>query len=164
MTVKSHVVSACLIGSLPILMLPFDYETGVLYLMCLAAGAIVPDIDEYRSWIGKRMYAVSFIVHFGLGHRTLTHNYILGMSGALVSWFYFKNVYAVGFFVGMLTHILTDEMTGNVPGAYLPFSRRFSTVPKSMQFRVGSWQERVFLSVATLMLLGIHVYGVSRDV
>lgn len=161
----THVITSLLVASAPIVIgYNFNYDTGLIYLASTALGALIIDIDEPKSFAGRRLYFFSFLINMSLGHRTITHNYFIAIIGLILSWFYWQNIYAVGFFLGMAAHIMGDEMTGNVKGAYWPISERFSLFPKGWRFRVGGFVERVIATCSTILLIAIHGYGVMRGI
>ena len=96
-----------------------------LALAC--AGALLPDIDHPRSWVGLRLGIVSRPLAAALGHRGFTHSLLaaaaclllLRSGGA-------SRTFAVPLVVGYLSHLLADLLTpGGLPLAW-PLRRRFS--------------------------------------
>jgi len=86
--------------------------------------ALLPDIDEPNSTIGRRVPLVSSLVNLALGHRGYTHTLIFaaGVAGAVGLAFGWH--YALMSFVGILLHILTDCATVSGCMPFLPFSKK----------------------------------------
>lgn len=78
--------------------------------------AIVPDIDEPRSKIGRPLFFVSVPLNQMFGHRTLTHSVLL--AGAV--WLALQPLTDWGTVIaaGLFAHILGDMVTGKVNVLY----------------------------------------------
>ncbi|MGG4495630.1 metal-dependent hydrolase [Brevibacillus reuszeri] len=46
--------------------------------------ALVPDVDKARSKAGKAIWPLSWLVEKGIGHRTLTHSWVILLLPALL--------------------------------------------------------------------------------
>ena len=75
-------------------------------------GALMPDIDHPKSWMGKRIWPVSAVVSRIFGHRGLTHSLIaivaclaLLFSTLLPTWI------SAPLVVGYLSHLAADLLT-----------------------------------------------------
>ena len=161
MLAKTHLLSALVVASLPLV---FGYETSydtnaILYFLAVSFGALIPDIDEHKSYIGKRLLFISFPIKTFFGHRTITHNLILPLFGVILSIVWVKSFLWFGFFLGVIVHILGDAMTGNVKGALLPIRDKFYILPKKMIFSVGGPIEYVMLYTLVLALIAEHSMG-----
>ncbi|SES36963.1 metal-dependent hydrolase [Salipaludibacillus aurantiacus] len=124
--------------------------TSTLAVSGLLLGSVLPDIDESRSWIGRRIPGLSSIAKtlFG-GHRGLTHSgliLILMIAGTT----HFSNEFLLGLFLGVILHILADFFSvGGIPLLY-PFSKKRSQIAL---YRTGTWSEGVILVAGAAVLV-----------
>lgn len=160
----THLVTALAVGSSPLLLgLTCNYDTVALsYFAAISLGALIVDIDEPGSAIGRKIPIVSHFIKDLFGHRTVTHNLLLAVTGMALSLFVFDSYPAFGLFLGMAVHIIGDGMTGNVKGALAPFRSTFYVLPRSWVFRVGSATEYLVLTLATGLLSYEHILGVQE--
>ncbi|QKS70132.1 metal-dependent hydrolase [Paenalkalicoccus suaedae] len=115
----------------------------------LGIGALAPDIDETRSWLGRRLPILSTIVKALFGHRGLTHSgLIVGLAtfGIVTS----PSPFLVAFCLGVILHIVGDLFShGGIPLFY-PFVRKRTTIPL---YRTGSLVEiLIFMATAAYIL------------
>ncbi len=74
-------------------------------------GALLPDIDHPKSWLGRRVRPVSSGISAVLGHRGVTHSAVTvvicawGLLGASPRWV------AAPLAVGYLSHLAADLLT-----------------------------------------------------
>jgi inner membrane protein len=75
-------------------------------------GALLPDIDHPKSWVGKRVWPVSAVVSRLFGHRGLTHS-LLAIAGclALLLSDRFSIALSAPLVVGYLSHLAADLLT-----------------------------------------------------
>ncbi len=155
----------------------------VIFYGVAALGALVPDIDNARSTLGKRLGIVSREIQKHAGHRRLFHSLVgLALTGAIV-WVAQQgvafalarlgwprtaeglaaNVALAALLVGYLLHLIADSLTlGGVPWLW-PAHTRFGFPPKrSWRFRSGSRIEPVVVvAVAVTVILGIFTHTLS---
>jgi inner membrane protein len=150
-----------------------------VYYFSVGIGALLPDIDNAHSTLGKKLGVVSKEIQHVAGHRTVFHS-LLGLAiGALLAiglervvvylldlhgWAFPGTVvgtYHIVFFgvlFGCIMHIAADALTlGGVPLLW-PNRTRFGFPPNPhWRFRTGSWPEHVI--VWTFMILvGIGIW------
>jgi inner membrane protein len=192
-----HAWSVCLSGPLLLVVMPSPHCLGpqpatlpeqaaikLIYYGAAALGALVPDIDNARSTLGRRMGIVSREIQKHAGHRTIFHSLVGLLLTAAVMWAVqqgvalallrlgwphtaealFANVALFGLLVGYLLHLIADSLTlGGVPWLW-PSHERFGFPPKrSWRFRSGSRAEPVVVvavSVAVVLGLFTHHLGI----
>lgn len=123
-------------------------------------GALVPDIDEPHSYVGRRVPITSLIVHLvSGGHRGLTHTLLANVLWALLTAWACRSMglpgaVAAGAAVGYLTHLLADLPQG-VPLFWPLHSKRLTV---GLPLETGSVGESALAGVLFLaalqMLLG----------
>jgi inner membrane protein len=111
MMAGSHVVlgAAAWIAVAPHLGMP---ALAPLPLGLAVAGALLPDIDHPKSWVGRRLRPVSTVIAKLLGHRGLTHSIV---AAAGCAWLLLRHGVAVAevspLVVGYLSHLAADLLT-----------------------------------------------------
>lgn len=111
--------------------------TSSIALTGLILGSVLPDIDESRSWIGRRAPIISSTIKVLFGHRSITHSGIM-LALLIAAMFHFSHEFLVGLFLGATLHIIADFFSvGGIPLFY-PFSKKRSQVGL---YRTGSWSE-----------------------
>lgn len=154
---------------------------AVFYIM-VGFGALLPDIDNARSTLGRKMGLISKEIQHLAGHRTLFHSllglligsllaigleqvvtYILVVHGYVVSASLVESSHLVFFAVlfGCVMHIAADALTlGGVPLLW-PDRKRFGFPPDAhMRFRTGTWPEHVIVW-SFMIMVGI---GISQSI
>ena len=166
MTAKNHVVLALVppavfCGASAVECVPFFLGAGI--------GALVPDIDEPGSYIGRRLYFVSEVLRgLGLEHRTLTHSLLLPIMIAAMVYIGFgldrSAEWLYGLAFGIFMHDVGDMLTkGGIKGALKPlYGGTVRLLPKSLAFYTGSFGEYatvVALTGAAALFLYLHPGG-----
>ncbi|MDA8049125.1 MAG: metal-dependent hydrolase [Rhodospirillales bacterium] len=133
-------------------------DPPALTLAC--AGAILPDIDHPRSWLGHRLRPLARPIAATIGHRGLTHSiFALVAALLLLRWQGVSRALLAPLAVGYLSHLAADLITpAGLPLAW-PFRRRFA-LPLC---RTGSPAEFLiaagFLVSATAASLGLSPFS-----
>jgi inner membrane protein len=151
MTVKSHV----LLSFMPLvvavkkhILLLDDTEIAISAFIGTFIGAILPDIDEPNSYIGKRLKFVSKILKFfKLKHRTYTHSLffplLIFLLGKIHPVFYFISF-------GVFMHIIGDFLTnGGVPLFYPLYKKKLFL----KLFKTGSILEFIIVCLISFSTL-----------
>jgi len=158
MTVKSHVLTSISIGvMLPIMLYPhiLDSNSIYLYIFGVIFGALLPDIDESHSYIGKRLYLISLPLNKLIGHRTLTHNiFIYALIIYLGYHYHYHLLLITGIAVGAILHILEDSVTkSGVKWALKPILNKFVLLPRPLRFSTGGkFENFVYIPIITLIV------------
>ena len=156
MMVSTHLVTGFFVGAGVVSFLHLNGLEAALLLMGSTAGALLPDVDHPKSWLGRRIRFVSVPVAAVFGHRGVTHS-LLAVVGlavllryGLAQWHLVDTrwgLVAVGVAVGYLSHILGDFVThGGVPLLW-PIKRRFSS---PLTFLTGGIFERLLKVILVL--------------
>lgn len=164
MMVATHLVAGLCAGAgvvawLQVPLLPASWVLGGALV-----GALLPDIDHPKSWLGRRLSFIALPLAAIFGHRGITHS-LLALVG--VVWAMYQvllhgaleqhwRMAALGVGAGYLSHLLGDFAThGGVPWLW-PLKRRFSL---PLTFRTGTWFERLLffvLGLGTVYLLTLR--------
>ncbi|MGM9986047.1 MAG: metal-dependent hydrolase [Bacillaceae bacterium] len=109
-------------------------------------GSLIPDIDEPKSYIGRRSLGVSHVVNKKYGHRGGTHSLIIWfiLMGLLLT--VANNKFTIGICIGYLLHIVGDFFSSKGVPLLLPFTnKRFKFF---ITYRTGGWLEKIILCLA----------------
>ena len=71
MKYKTHLTTSLAVA-LPVLASTGNLTVG--NVIAVSFGALLPDIDEQHSWIGRRTRGVSDLMNTVFGHRGITHS------------------------------------------------------------------------------------------
>ena len=111
MMAGSHAVlgGAAWLAAAPHLGLP---ALAPLPLGLAVAGALLPDVDHPKSWVGQRVRPLSDILGAVLGHRGVTHSLLAlaGCAAVLLDGSVPRSV-AAPLSVGYLSHLAADLLT-----------------------------------------------------
>ena len=150
-----------------------------VYYFSVGFGALLPDIDNARSTMGRRFGWISKEIQHLAGHRTIFHSllglligsvlaiglerlvsYMLALRGFVLpaSVVSGSHLVFIGVLFGSIMHIAADGLTiGGVP-LFWPNRKRYGFPPKSRsRFRTGTWPEPLIVW-SLIILVGIGVW------
>lgn len=114
MMFKTHIVIALLIS---LLIFPlFSLNKGIFLLIFIFA-ALFPDIDSSTSFVGKRIKLIGWLFK----HRGIFHSFFMAILLSGLIYFYNKT-YALVFFLGYITHLITDMLNYSGIALFSPLS------------------------------------------
>ena len=119
MMFKTHLMFGLFISL--ILFSYFDLNP-LIFILILVFCSILPDIDHGKSYIGRKLFFISFIINWIFGHRKLIHSVIFATIIAFLIRNFF-GLYWVPFYLGYLSHIFLDALTKQ--GVYLFYPSDF---------------------------------------
>lgn len=122
-----HLVFAIFVGvGLDYLILDFTLKEMVLFYPALLLGALYPDIDHPKSFLGRRFDFISKPINECYGHRTIAHSlFLMTVIFFIAVLFWGVHPALAGFTVGFLTHVLGDLTNGKVQLLYPLEKRKF---------------------------------------
>lgn len=113
--------------------------TSSIALTGLIIGSVLPDIDESKSWIGRRVPIISSTIKTLFGHRSITHSGVI-LALMVAFMFHFSHEFLLGLFLGITLHIIADFFSvAGIPLLY-PFSKKRSQIGL---YRTGTWSEMI---------------------
>lgn len=153
-------------------------KKAIFYLM-VAFGALLPDIDNANSLLGRKLGWVSKGIQRIAGHRTIFHSllglllgsllaigleqlvvYLLAQRGFVLPAQFIgaSHLVFVAVLFGCITHIAADSLTeGGVPLLW-PNHKRFGFPPNPRwRFRTGDWPEYVIVYLF-IVLVGVGIW------
>ncbi len=178
MMAKTHTISSMSLGLLPFAIFPSLVESIPLeaikfYLIGLGIGAVLPDIDEPNSSIGRRTLFISYFLNKMLGHRGLTHKFIVVPALLFLTLFFWNNfipgtaLIMVGITFGVLFHQFGDFIAGDpihkggIEDYFWPFiakkHKKTQLIPRIFRCVVGGIKEHLYLGIFMLLFL-LEIY------
>ncbi|WP_052465115.1 metal-dependent hydrolase [Geoalkalibacter subterraneus] len=116
-------------------------------------GSVAPDIDEPRSWIGKRLMFLSVPLLFIARHRGFTHSLLAAALGSVgVFWLFHPQyglTWVLAFFVGFVAHLFGDWNTNSGVPLLWPCEKRYRA---PWAFATGGFFETIFLLVLSVLI------------
>lgn len=163
MRYETHVAGGLMCGALLTQVITSKVGTTpqilpVIIIGSSALGSLFPDIDHRGSYIGRRAKITSAIISDLFGHRGVTHSpfamLIFTAVLYLISSFFVSSSLLlmgfVGFYTGILSHILLDSLTrGGVPLLY-PFKKSKISFTRA---KTGGMFESVLFAMLFVSLL-----------
>jgi len=157
MTAPGHILLATGITGMAmyVLHLPVD----IYFLLGIIIGAVLPDIDEPKSLIGRKLFFLSYILRaIGLKHRTLSHSIIFSLIFILPAFIVpspYKNI-LFGLGIGSILHCVGDLFTISGLRYFLfPIEKELHFSPKPLRFRTGGVIEQIIIIFLALFNMWI---------
>ncbi len=151
----------------------------VLYYVMVAFGALLPDIDNARSTLGRKLGWISKEIQHFAGHRTVFHSLLGLILGSIIAIVLEKALAALlisrGFLVpasiisrshlvftavlfGCIMHIAADGLTLEGVPLMWPIHKYYGFPPdRRWRFRTGSWPEHVIV-YGFIILVAVCIY------
>ena len=165
MLAKSHMALG-LIGGFGVASLTSNQANAIVLLPLVVFGSLLPDIDEPRSFIGRKFPIISHIVSLSFTHRGFTHFFIfpfLIILLGLVLLPYYKTYAFVCFAIsfGIFLHQIGDMLTiSGIPYYFFPFSKAKAVLlPSALRFKTGSATEKMIFSIVLVPIIAL--FGAS---
>lgn len=173
----AHISGPPLIGTNHIT-LALVIDKALFYVM-VAFGALLPDIDNAHSTLGKKLGWISKEIQHKFGHRTLFHSllglvigsalalgiqqlitYLLLSRGYTIPARVISGSYIIFFAVlfGSVMHIAADALTLEGVPLFWPIRKYYGFPPlRNWRFRTGTWPEHVIVW-AFMLLVAVGIY------
>ena len=121
MMFRTHIIFSFLIGFL--IINSFDIQNKIVFIVILIISSALPDIDSYKSKIGKKIKPLSFLINIFLGHRGIFHSLFLLIPISVFIAIINPEI-AAAFFIGYLSHLVLDSLTSEGVMFFYPFSKK----------------------------------------
>ncbi len=149
MRFRTHLAFSFLISIL--IIDSFNIQNKIIFIVVLLIASALPDIDSYKSKLGKKIKPISFLINILLGHRGIFHSPFLLILISMVIAIINIEI-AAAFFIGYLSHLVLDSLTPEGVMFFYPFSKK-----RTKGFiRTGSLWENIFF----ILLLVLCFYMV----
>ncbi|WP_374724106.1 metal-dependent hydrolase [Calidifontibacillus erzurumensis] len=139
---------------------PLEY--GV-FISSVLFGALLPDIDEPHSKLGRKLPLIAYPMNWFFGHRHITHSILFilltTILGVLLSFaFKWTLILPLGLGIGVFSHILGDYLTNSGVPLFAPLTKkRYKFI---FTFKTGGFIEKIvgILLIAVNAQFIIHFY------
>lgn len=170
MLARSHMALGCLGGC--VFKIVFDVVADNLKLSnetfytiifpIIIIGSLFPDIDEPRSFIGRKLPVLSHIISLSFTHRGFTHFLVFPLifiiAGIIIlPTHQFISICLFAFGYGIFLHQVGDMLTkSGIPYYFFPFSKTKAVLlPQNLRFRTGGKVESVILYLVLLPIIAL---------
>lgn len=172
MLAKSH-ISLGLLGG--ICAYPLAQKCGItkdfyltLLLPLILLGSLLPDIDEPKSFIGRKFPLIARIFSISFSHRGFTHFLIFPLIFVGIAVIVAHNVISPCIFAlsyGIFLHQIGDMLTiSGIPHYFFPISRQKAILlPQFLRFRTGSFIEKIILIFILTPLITFSAFAIFGD-
>ncbi|WP_157811986.1 metal-dependent hydrolase [Alteribacter populi] len=130
-----------------------DVLFSYLYVIGLAIGSLLPDIDEPNSFLGRRVRVLSKPIKRIFGHRGVTHSVLTWL---LLVYFLYPtdSLFITGFLIGYSIHLLGDLFSKRSIPLFAPFSRFRLKMPVTYEIS-GIFENTLLLAsvIYTIILI-----------
>lgn len=122
--------------------------------LAVTLGSLLPDIDTYKSWIGRRLWFISAPMQMVFGHRGVTHSLIavLAMAALIYWWGHLGGDLVLALAFGYLAHLAGDLVANSGVPLLWPLDKRISIPIIS----TGKASEYLFVAVFLIGALNIQ--------
>ncbi|MBT7237708.1 metal-dependent hydrolase [Candidatus Woesearchaeota archaeon] len=148
MMFRTHFIFGILAGL--VFLRVFNIPNEWLFMLVVAIGASLPDIDFHKSKIGGWFKPLAYLFNFLLGHRGVIHSLV----GAFIIYFifmlFFGSTYAGAVFIGYSSHLFLDSFTPKGIRPFWPLKPKVNGIVRS-----GGMIEMIlfFLFLVTVLLM-----------
>ncbi|HWO98870.1 MAG TPA: metal-dependent hydrolase [Bacillus sp. (in: firmicutes)] len=125
-----------------------DVPFTITYVLGIALGSLIPDIDEPSSYIGRRTFGLSKLIKQAFGHRGFTHS-LLAWIGFSFLYKIYSNPFVLGMCTGYIFHIIGDFFSRKGVPLLSPFSKKRFKSP--LTYETGSFSETLIFYASILV-------------
>lgn len=151
----THVATSCAGG---LVLTHFTHlHNSPLLIVGIALGSLLPDIDEPKSKVGRKVPVLSHGIKLFFGHRGITHTLLASfLVSCLLLYFLkaFPSSIATGLTLGYLFHILEDSFSPDGVPLFYPLTKKHFGIHlfRFHLYRTGGFREHAILVVALLWI------------
>jgi len=121
MMFRTHLLFSFLIGLL--IINSFNIQNKIVFIIIILLASALPDIDSYKSKIGKKIKLISFLINLFFRHRGIFHSLFLLIPISVFIAIINPEI-AAAFFIGYLSHLVLDSLTPEGIMLFYPFSKK----------------------------------------
>ncbi|WP_336770133.1 metal-dependent hydrolase [Bacillus bombysepticus] len=185
MRYNTHMVSSLTMGVG--LTMVTDIPLSIGFAAGVLIGSLLPDIDEPKSFIGKRSFGISKLVNWMFGHRGFTHSLFAVLPlfliylfiknpEVVVSWFganirteFFRDLvqniavpaivnFWLGISFGYLFHLVGDFFSKSGIPLFLPITKKRYKIPI---YVTGKKSEQVVFVICSILLVVLSLFKIG---
>lgn len=173
---KSHMVVTASIVATGCLVTGQTFEKSLLYTGVATIASLLPDIDEPKSIIGKKLPRLSKLINKG-GHRNFTHTLWIPLA-LLILWLFapsFIQPVIMGIFLGYTLHLIEDSFSVRGILWLYPLTQWETNKTTGMPYkkghhlykayyRTGSKKESIIRTVALFVLIIVSLILIKNGI
>ncbi|HHQ4326857.1 TPA: metal-dependent hydrolase [Clostridium perfringens] len=132
-------------------------ELSVVTVLGVAIGSLLPDIDTPKSFVGRRLYPIAYIINKTFGHRGVIHSLLpIILIGGLA--IFFKSLFIGAIAFGFFLHLVEDTFSRKGIKWFAPINDIDIKMPfEFLTYETGSLKEYAILGIALIIVfLEIH--------
>jgi inner membrane protein len=152
MIYKTHLATSIAVGAGIAKLVSFPFTIG--YFSGIALGSLLPDIDEPKSFLGKRLWFLSLFINKKFGHRGLTHS-IFAWSIITILLLLKPNNFFIGISLGYFLHLLGDYFSKSGVPIFLPINNKRKKFPLFTYKTSSSEEKLIYIFSIPIALLFI---------
>ncbi len=92
-----------------------SFSVSLFYLLLFSSTllffTLVPDIDTSESYLGRRVFPISWILSLLFGHRRFFHSLLFALLLFSLPWLFGFELFAIAAGLGISSHLLMDALT-----------------------------------------------------
>lgn len=151
MLFATHLLAGIVVGVLVTTLFSVTHPIIFFFILCL--GALLPDIDHPKSFLGRKLWFLSWIFNTIAGHRGLFHSFfIAGSLFFLLFSLEYKEI-GIAISLGYTVHLFLDMLTKEGVPLFWPFRRRLKGIVKT-----GGFFELLFIILLFFILIFLIKY------
>lgn len=144
---QTHRLIGVLLGL--VIYVNFNLDHKILFFTAILLGSIFVDIDEPRSFIGRKLKLLSWPIKWMFGHRGIFHSMFMALLLSALIYHFLEEYSGIGFFVGYLGHIIADGITLSGVKIFYPLSK----VSLKGFIRTGGMLEKLLFFVLLIVTI-----------
>lgn len=164
MVATTHQIFGFLVGLITISIfnfigfMPTYFWETILFFLFVLFGSLLPDFDNPKSKLGRKVPFLSYPMYWLFGHRTFTHSLLF----VIITWMVTKiivvlcganDLYTWAITSGVLSHIMGDMVTKKGVPLFYPMKKNIRFF---MTFKTGGTVEK--LVAVFLVILNIYLF------
>jgi len=144
MTAATHIIGGYVFAGTLCSFTDVNVFENPKYLAVCALCSILPDIDTTKSWLGKLLYPISWLIYHKFGHRTITHSllffaFIWALMIFLLRFGFIQDPnYLKIVLFSILGHYVFDMITVSGVPLFYPFLKWSCVIPGNPAFRFNT--------------------------
>ncbi|MCC5894445.1 MAG: metal-dependent hydrolase [Alkalibacterium sp.] len=144
-------------AAMPVLVSTGQLTAGTV--LAIGLGAVFPDIDHPKSFIGNRTGGVSNGIAMVFGHRGLAHSlagaaFFFMLSRLFLSTLHLPIVWSEYFMVGYIAHMVEDSFSKTGVAWFQPIShKRIQFGFRKLYYTTGKLTETIIFLIAVFGLM-----------
>jgi len=132
-------------------------KNPVLFIIILCLFGILPDVDYYKSKIGRKTKVLSYAINFIFGHRGIFHSVFVPLLFYLFFLLINQKILGLAVLLGYISHLFLDSFTiAGIKPLYPFYNKKIKGFIKT-----GSFIETIFFFIILIFCVFLLVLVLS---